>query len=89
MGQPAAARRLSDMSTTLSSAQAPRDAVQSWRLEQPPGAGYSRLDAVVLSERTEIDLHVAVRLLEHNERIAIGTKATRHATVNRRRREEP
>ncbi len=45
---------------------APREAeterVVGWRLEELERAGYSRLDARTLAERTDVDLHLAVRL---------------------------
>jgi hypothetical protein len=40
------------------------DAVQGWRLECLIAAGYSRPAALELSERCDVDLHLAARLLE-------------------------
>ncbi|HKB94378.1 MAG TPA: hypothetical protein VKC62_09125 [Gaiellaceae bacterium] len=39
------------------------DAVRSWRLHELVRAGYAPWDALVLSRRPDVDLHVAVRLL--------------------------
>ena len=39
------------------------DPVRRWRLDQLKRAGYPPRDALVLSGRPEIDLHLAVRLL--------------------------
>lgn len=39
------------------------DAVRRWRLEQLQQAGYPGWDALVLSRRSDIDLHCAVDLL--------------------------
>ena len=41
------------------------DHVRHWRLEELERAGYSPLDALILSGRPDIDLHLAVDLLEH------------------------
>jgi hypothetical protein len=38
--------------------------VHRWRLEQLLAAGYPPRDAQVLSDRADVDLHLAVRLLE-------------------------
>jgi hypothetical protein len=38
-------------------------AVQSWRLQQLLAAGYPRREARLLSEREDIDLHLATKLL--------------------------
>jgi hypothetical protein len=40
------------------------DSVRRWRLQELRRAGYPLVDALVLSRRAEVDLHVAVRLLE-------------------------
>ena len=39
--------------------------VRRWRFEQLERAGYSTADALVLSGRSEVDLHQAVRLLQN------------------------
>lgn len=39
------------------------DPVTDWRLEQLVEAGYERPDAVRLSKRADVDLHVAIGLL--------------------------
>ena len=39
--------------------------VLSWREEQLRAAGYTREDAVRLSERTDVDLHLATDLLRN------------------------
>ena len=39
------------------------DLVRDWRFEQLLAAGYRVHDARTLSERTDVDLHSAVRLL--------------------------
>lgn len=41
------------------------DAVHRWRLEELVRAGYELRDALVLSRRPEIDLHVAIDLVKH------------------------
>lgn len=64
MGRRAAARRLRNMSNTLSRPRPSRDPAHDWRLEQLQAAGYPSVHAVVLSERTDVDLHLAIRLLE-------------------------
>jgi hypothetical protein len=51
------------MSTVLTSPQV-IDSVRVWRLERLVAAGYPRHDALELSARTDVDLHLAVRLLE-------------------------
>jgi hypothetical protein len=38
--------------------------VRTWRLEQLESAGYAAYDAHILSERTDVDLHIAVGLLQ-------------------------
>jgi len=45
------------------------DAVRRWRLEQLEAAGYPPRDAHVLSERTDVDLHVAAGLLRQGCRV--------------------
>jgi hypothetical protein len=40
------------------------DPVRHWRLEALVKAGYPRTDALVLSQRADIDLHSAITLLE-------------------------
>jgi hypothetical protein len=40
------------------------DPVRRWRLDELRRAGYLACDALVLSSRTDVDLHEAVRLLE-------------------------
>jgi len=40
-----------------------RDPVRCWRLEQLRRAGYPLVDSLVLSGRSDVDLHAAVRLL--------------------------
>ena len=39
------------------------DPVRRWRLEQLERAGHPKYDAHVLSERTDVNLHLAVHLL--------------------------
>jgi len=39
------------------------DPVRRWRLEELERGGYHPYDALVLSRRPDVDLHVAVRLL--------------------------
>jgi hypothetical protein len=41
------------------------DPVRRWRLGQLRRAGYSPSDALVLSGRTDVDLHLAVSLLRN------------------------
>ena len=41
----------------------PRDPVRCWRLEQLRRAGYPLVDSLALSDRSDVDLHVAVKLL--------------------------
>jgi len=40
------------------------DPVRSWRLERLIAVGFPRDTALALSERSDVDLHVAARLLE-------------------------
>jgi hypothetical protein len=40
------------------------DHVRRWRLEELVRAGYAPYDALVLSRRSEVDLHLAIRLLQ-------------------------
>lgn len=40
-----------------------RDPVRHWRLEELARAGYPPFDALVLSRRSDVDLHLAVGLL--------------------------
>ena len=42
------------------------DPVLRWRFEQLQRAGYPTEEAVVLSGRSEVDLHTAIRLLQDN-----------------------
>ncbi|HZO97974.1 MAG TPA: hypothetical protein VFB42_11425 [Gaiellaceae bacterium] len=51
------------MSTTLQEPTLP-DLVLCWRLERLIAAGYPRHSALALSEQKDVDLHLAVRLLE-------------------------
>ena len=39
------------------------DRVRHWRLEELERAGYSPLDALVLSRRSDVDLHLATQLV--------------------------
>lgn len=41
------------------------DPVRRWRFEELRRAGYEPVDALVLSRRSEIDLHAAIDLLSH------------------------
>jgi len=41
------------------------DPVRHWRLEELVRAGYKPWDALVLSARPDVDLHVAVALLQN------------------------
>lgn len=52
------------MSTILESRKE-TDSVRSWRLESLIAVGYPHDDALALSERTDVDLHLAAWLLEH------------------------
>ena len=38
--------------------------VERWRLEKLEGAGYDAAQAQVLAQRLEVDLHLAIELLE-------------------------
>lgn len=49
-----------ELAETVTSA----DPVRHWRAEVLIGSGYPPWDALVLSLRTDIDLHVAIELLE-------------------------
>jgi hypothetical protein len=40
-----------------------KDPVRRWRSERLQQAGYSPVDALVLSRRTDVDLHVALGLI--------------------------
>jgi hypothetical protein len=55
---------LRPMSTSLLVTTNATDVVGNWRLECLIVAGYPRSAALELSERRDVDLHVAVRLLE-------------------------
>ena len=48
------------------------DAVRRWRSEQLTRAGYPPLDALVLSGRDDVDLHLAVSLLRKGCRIEMA-----------------
>jgi len=50
------------------------DPVRRWRLEELMRAGYAPADALVLSGREEIDLHLAVRLLAEGCRAEIALR---------------
>jgi hypothetical protein len=52
------------MSSIVSDPPLPLEPVRTWRLEQLEAAGYPAYDAHVLSERADVDLHVAVGLLQ-------------------------
>jgi hypothetical protein len=52
------------MATTLKIRPEVPDLVQKWRLEQLEAAGYPQHHAVLISQRADIDLHAAVRLLD-------------------------
>lgn len=41
------------------------NSVRRWRLAQLQRAGYPPLDALVLSRRDDIDLHLAIELIAH------------------------
>ena len=49
--------------TTLAHRVTDADPVRRWRLNELQRAGYTPWDALVLSGRPDIDLHVAVKLL--------------------------
>ena len=51
------------MSTILESGKQ-TDPVRSWRFESLIAAGYPHDEARALSERSDVDLHLAARLLE-------------------------
>jgi len=51
------------MSKASTAAAGPIEPVRQWRLQQLERAGYPGYDAHVLSERPDVDLHMAVRLL--------------------------
>ena len=50
--------------TALAHRVAEHDPVRLWRLDELMRAGYPPADALVLSRRGDVDLHVAVRLVE-------------------------
>jgi len=50
-------------SFTVSGPRVSTDPVRTWRVEQLQAAGYPFYDAHALSERADVDLHVAVELL--------------------------
>lgn len=50
--------------TELAHAVTSADVVRQWRLDELSKAGYQPSDALVLSGRREIDLHVAISLLK-------------------------
>lgn len=47
------------------------DSVRRWRFEQLLRGGYPAVDALVLSARSDVDLHQAIRLLR--QRCAVAT----------------
>jgi hypothetical protein len=57
------------MSTALLESPTTADAVRDWRRECLIRAGYPRADARRLSERRDVDLHLAVQLLERGCRV--------------------
>ncbi len=50
--------------TALATSVAARDPVRSWRLQELARAGYKPWDALLLSLRPDVDLHMAVGLLK-------------------------
>jgi hypothetical protein len=42
-----------------------KERVEQWRAEELVRAGYQPIDAVALAARHDIDLHLAIRLVEH------------------------
>lgn len=63
------------MSAVVSSqASVSADPVLRWRLDQLVAAGYPPNDARVLSERGDVDLHEAVRLLEAGCPVAVALR---------------
>jgi len=54
---------MSSSAMSPGSASHSQEPVRRWRLEQLEVAGYPAYDAQVLSERPDVDLHVAVGLL--------------------------
>jgi len=50
--------------STIVESRTDTDPVRSWRLERLIAAGYPYQTALALSERREVDLHLAARLLE-------------------------
>jgi hypothetical protein len=65
MASAGSAERLALMTTTLETRRKELDAVTTWRLDQLLTAGYAFDAANLLSARTDVDLHLAVRLLVH------------------------
>ena len=51
--------------TVLAALVIEHDPVRRWREQQLERAGYPPLDALVLSGRSDIDLHGAMKLLQH------------------------
>ncbi len=51
--------------TLLAALVTEHDPVRRWREQQLEQAGYPPLDALVLSGRSDIDLHRATELLQH------------------------
>jgi hypothetical protein len=49
--------------TTLTPAAAELDPVQQWRLQELVRAGYPPYEALLLSRRSDVDLHEATRLV--------------------------
>ena len=53
-----------ELSCNLATKVIGRDPVRRWRFEQLERAGYPIGDALVLSGRSDVDLHQAIRLLD-------------------------
>jgi hypothetical protein len=49
---------------TLADKVTEHDPVRRWRMQRLRGAGYPPTDALVLSGRSHVDVHVATRLLQ-------------------------
>jgi hypothetical protein len=49
--------------TALAEKVTEHDAIRRWRLEQLERGGYPAYDALVLSGRADVDIHLAVELL--------------------------
>jgi hypothetical protein len=51
--------------TTQTNPRSEHECIARWRFSRLRGAGYAPHDAATLARRSDVDLHLAVELLEH------------------------